>query len=80
MKVTVSIVRRPEIADPQGSTVRKALHNLGFTEAERVRIDRVIRLEVEGGDPEQVRARVEDMCRSLLTNPVLEDFEIEVHP
>ena len=78
MKVTVTIDRRPEIADPEGTTVRRALHDLGFTEARTVRMDRVIHIEVEGDDPEHVRMRVTEMCRQLLANPVLEDFEIEV--
>lgn len=78
MKVTVTIDRRPEIADPEGTTVKRALHDLGFTEANAVRMDRVIHLDVEGDDPDQVRDRVEEMCRQLLANPVLEDFAIEV--
>jgi phosphoribosylformylglycinamidine synthase PurS subunit len=78
MKVTVTIDRRPEIADPEGTTVKRALHDLGFTEASAVRMDRVIHLDVEGDDPDEVRDRVEEMCRQLLANPVLEDFAIEV--
>jgi phosphoribosylformylglycinamidine synthase len=78
MKVTVTIDRRPEIADPEGTTVKRALHELGFTEATSVRMDRVIHMDVDGDDPDEVKARVEDMCRQLLTNPVLEDFAVEV--
>lgn len=78
MKVTVRIDRRPEIADPEGTTVKRALHDLGFTETASVRMDRVIHLDVDGDDPAVVRARVEEMCRQLLANPVLEDFEVEV--
>ena len=78
MRVTVTIDRRPEIADPEGTTVERALHDLGFTEASSVRMDRVIHMDVEGEDPDRVRARVEDMCRQLLANPVLEDFAVEV--
>jgi phosphoribosylformylglycinamidine synthase PurS subunit len=80
MKVTVTIDRRPEIADPEGATVRRALHDLGFTEVTAVRMDRVIHMEVDGDDPEEVRSRVTEMCRQLLANPVLEDFDIEVAP
>lgn len=80
MRVTVTIDRRPEIADPEGTTVKRALHDLGFTETEDVRMDRVIHLEVNGDDPETVRRRVEEMCRQLLANPVLEDFSVEVQP
>lgn len=78
MKVTVTIDRRPEIADPEGTTVQRALHDLGFTEAGAVRMDRVIHMEVDDEDPARVRERVEEMCRQLLANPVLEDFAVEV--
>lgn len=78
MKVTVTINRRPEIADPEGTTVRRALHDLGYSEAREVRMDRVIRMEVDGTDPGRVKERVEAMCRQLLANPVLEDYEVEV--
>ena len=78
MRVTVTIDRRPEIADPEGTTVERALHDLGFTAVTSVRMDRVIHLEVEGEDPAVVRSQVEDMCRQLLANPVLEDFDVRV--
>ena len=78
MRVTVTVVRRPEIADPEGTTVKRALHDLGFTDATEVRMNRVIHLEIGGDDEGEVRSRVEQMCRQLLANPVLEDFEIEV--
>lgn len=78
MRVTVTIDRRPEIADPEGTTVARALHELGFTEARSVRMDRVIHMDVEGDDPEVVQDRVTEMCRQLLANPVLEDFSVEV--
>ena len=78
MKVTVTINRRPEIADPEGTTVMRALHDLGYSETEAVRMDRVIHMEVSGDDPQEIRVRVEEMCKRLLANPVLEDFEVEV--
>ncbi|HET9201996.1 MAG TPA: phosphoribosylformylglycinamidine synthase subunit PurS [Acidimicrobiia bacterium] len=78
MKVTVEITRRPEIADPQGTTIQRALHDLGHNEVMSVRVDRVIHLEVEGDDPNGVQARVEEMCRQVLANPVLEDFTVAV--
>jgi phosphoribosylformylglycinamidine synthase len=80
VKVTVTIDRRSEIADPEGTTVKRALHDLGFTEATEVRMDRVIHLDVDGDDPETIKSRVEEMCRQLLANPVLEDFQVEVGP
>lgn len=78
MKVKVEITRRPEIADPQGVTVLRALHDLGFPEVSNARFDRTITLEIDGSDPDSARARVEEMCRRLLANPVIEDFAVEV--
>jgi phosphoribosylformylglycinamidine synthase len=78
MRVVVTINRRPEIADPEGTTVMRALHDLGYQEAVSVRMDRVIHMEVDGTDPETVKRRVEAMCSEILANPVLEDFEVEV--
>jgi phosphoribosylformylglycinamidine synthase subunit PurS len=76
MRVTVEVTRRPEIADPQGATINRALHDLGHQDVEEVRVDRLIHLEVSGDDPDSVRDQVETMCRQVLVNPVLEDFEI----
>lgn len=78
MRVKVTIDRRPDIADPEGTTVRRALHDLGFPDVTSVRMDRVIHMELEGDDRAEVQAQVEDMCRQLLANPVLEDFTVEV--
>jgi phosphoribosylformylglycinamidine synthase len=76
MKVTVEITRRPEIADPEGTTIQRALSDLGHTDVVSVRVDRVIHLDVTGDDPEAVRQRVEEMCRQVLANPVIEDFTV----
>jgi phosphoribosylformylglycinamidine synthase PurS subunit len=78
MNVTVNITRRPEIADPQGSTVARALRDLGHDGIQSVRIDRTIHLVVEDGDPDSVREKVTTMCQQLIANPVLEDFEVIV--
>jgi phosphoribosylformylglycinamidine synthase len=78
MRVTVEITRRPEIADPQGTSIERALHDLGHDEVRSVRVDRVFHLEVAGDDPETVKSSVEEMCRQVLANPVLEDFTVEV--
>lgn len=78
MRVKVEIVRRPEIADPQGVTVVRALRDLGFAEVTEARFNRTIVLELDGNDPHSARARVEEMCRRLLANPVIEDFDVQV--
>jgi phosphoribosylformylglycinamidine synthase len=76
--VRIEITRRPEIADPEGVTVVRALQDLGFGEVARARFDRVITLEVTGSSIAVVGARVDQMCRQLLANPVLEDFRVVI--
>ena len=78
MKVKVEIVRRPEIADPQGVTVVRALRELGFGEVAEARFNRTIVLELDAADVQSARSRVEEMCRRLLANPVIEDFEVHL--
>ena len=78
MRVIVEITRRPEIADPQGATILRALTELGHSGVTALRVDRVIHLEVDDDDPDRVKKSVEEMCRQLLANPVLEDFSVEV--
>lgn len=80
MKVTVEVTRRPEIADPEGATTRRALEDLGYEGVESVRFDRLIHLEVQGDDRDEIHDEVERMCREVLVNPVLEDYRIEVGP
>lgn len=80
VKVRVEVTRRPEIADPQGTTIQRALHDLDYPSVTSVRVDKVFHLEVDGDSVDQVRSQVVAMCREVLANPVLEDFEIEVTP
>jgi phosphoribosylformylglycinamidine synthase PurS subunit len=77
VKVRVTIRRRSQIADPQGTAVGKGLRDLGY-DVSGVRIDRNLLLEVEGADEQEVRDSVAEMCERLLANPVMEDYEIEI--
>jgi phosphoribosylformylglycinamidine synthase len=79
MRVTVHVTRRPEIADPQGNAVSRALADLEYHNVREVRIDRTIHLDIENDDPEEVQYQVDSMCSELLVNPVLEDYHVEIH-
>ena len=68
---------KPGILDPQGDAVRGGLGHLGFS-VDEARVGRVIDLEFDASSPEDARAQVERMCESLLANPLIESYEIEV--
>lgn len=76
--VLVEVSLRPGIADPQGSTIERSLPALGFEDVAGVRVGKAIRLTVEAPDEAGARARVEDLCRRFLTNPVIEEARVEV--
>lgn len=74
MRVQVFVTLKKGVLDPQGQAVAKTLKRTGYDEAEDVRIGKYIELSVADGTP---RARIEEMCRRLLANTVLEDYRIE---
>lgn len=65
------------ILDPQGEAVGTSLRQLGFA-VEEARVGRIVDVEVPESDPVQARAAVELMCEQLLTNPLIETYEIAV--
>ena len=73
----VTINRKHGLSDPEGTTTRKALLDLGFESVESVSFGRIIDLEVETPDEASATSEVEAMCSKLLANPVMEDFTIE---
>lgn len=77
-KATVHIMPRPEILDPQGKATLHGLHNLGFSQVEQVRIGKQVELMVEANSAEEARGSLEEACRKLLANPVIEQFHFEV--
>ena len=77
MKVTVLVRPKAGILDPQGEAVRGSLRSLGFA-VSGARVGRLVDLEVDAESPVEAHAQVEDMCRQLLANPLIESFEIEI--
>lgn len=77
-KVAVYVTPKQGVVDPQGAVVERALPGLGHTDVGNIRVGRYITLEVQGSDPEKVNAQVDDMCRRLLANPIIEDYRFEI--
>ncbi|WP_435742324.1 phosphoribosylformylglycinamidine synthase subunit PurS [Nocardioides sp. SYSU DS0663] len=77
-RVVVDVMPKPEILDPQGKAVLGALPRLGFSGVTDVRQGKRFELEVEGEVTEAVLADVTRMAGTLLSNPVIENFEVRV--
>lgn len=78
MRAKVTVYPRREILDPQGKAVCNALHRLGFAEVSEVRVGKSFEIEISATDETSARERLEQMCSKLLSNPIVEDFEVEV--
>ena len=74
MKVRVLVRLKPGVLDPQGRAVHHALEGLGFSGVEDVRIGRVIEMDVADDTTD---AAIDEMCRKLLANMVIEDYAVE---
>ena len=74
MKTRVYVTLKNGVLDPQGKAIHHALEGLGFSGVNDVRAGKLIELDL---DPKVSEAEVEDMCRKLLANTVIENFRIE---
>ena len=77
MKVKVIVTPKETVLDPQGAAVREARQHLGFSAARDVRIGRYLEIELEG-DPQAQEPKLRELCRDLLSNPVIEDYRLEM--
>jgi phosphoribosylformylglycinamidine synthase len=78
MRARIVVRLRPGVLDPQGTTIRKALESLGFPEVRELRVGRVLELTLDATDRARAQARLDEMCRKLLVNPVVEDYTLEL--
>ena len=78
MIARVHVTLKQGVLDPQGKAIANSLNSLGFSGVSGVRQGKYIEVELEGSDAEVARAAVEDMCRQLLANLVIEDYTIEL--
>ena len=74
MKARVFVTLKSGVLDPQGKAIHHALEGLGFAGVNDVRAGKLIELDLAEGTP---HAAIEDMCRKLLANTVIENFRIE---
>ena len=77
-KARVIITLKQTIMDAQGQTVEKALQNLGYEGVQNLRIGKYVEMELNGAAGSDLSAQVDEMCRKLLANTIIEDFRVEI--
>lgn len=78
MKARIKITLKNGVLDPQGKAIEHALSALGFAGVNEVRQGKYIEVNLDGTDPSTARETVEKMCKDLLANTVIENYEIEI--
>ncbi len=80
MKATVTVRLKPEVLDPQGDAVRRALGKLGFEGVVAVRVGKIIEVEIDDAHARDAMLadRLRQMADQMLANPVIEDYDVEV--
>jgi phosphoribosylformylglycinamidine synthase PurS subunit len=78
MRARIVVRLRPGILDPQGTTIQRALEGLGFPEVRDLRVGKVLEMTLDETDAMRARERLDEMCRKLLANPVIEDYTCEI--
>ena len=78
MLARIIVMPKPVVNDPQGLTVKQGLAALGFRDISEVRVGKYIELNLDTTSEHEARRQVEEMCRQLLANHVIEDFRFEI--
>ena len=76
MKISVVITLKKDVLDPQGKVIHQTLDGMGFNDLNEVRQGKYFEIDVNEGDPAKAKNLVEDMCKKLLANLVIEDYKI----
>ena len=76
MKIKVIVTLKNGVLDPQGKAIQQTLNGMGFSSVNEVRQGKFFEVEVDEKDEKKAKDKVEEMCKKLLANLVIENFEI----
>ena len=79
IEARIHVTLKKSVLDPQGDTVRSGLASLGFTTVQDCRVGKFMVLRLNETDADAAEVRVDEMCRRLLANPVIEDYVFQVN-
>ena len=76
MKISVIITLKKDVLDPQGKVIHQTLDGMGFNNINEVRQGKYFEIDTKENDPKQAKDKVEEMCKKLLANLVIENYKI----
>ena len=78
MKAKIIITPKKAVLDPQGKTVQNALEHMGYSGIGAVHVGKYMEVELAGSDKDAARKQIDEACHKILSNPVIEDYRIEI--
>ncbi len=76
MKISVIVTLKKDVLDPQGSTIKKALEGMSFQNINEIRQGKYFEIDIDEKNQKKAEEKVNDMCKNLLANLVIEDYKI----
>ena len=76
MKISVIVTLKRDVLDPQGKTIKKALESMSFKNVNDVRQGKYFEIDIDEKNQKKAEEKVEEMCKKLLTNLVIENYKI----
>jgi len=78
LEAQVHITLKKTVADPQGLTIKHALESLGYTQADEVRIGKLVTIKLNIDDKAEAEKKLNEMCEKLLANPIIEEYSFKI--
>ncbi len=78
MKAKIIITPKKAVLDPQGKTVQDALQHMGYQGVGAVHVGKYLEIELSGSDKDAARKQIDEACHKFLSNPVIEDYKLEI--
>tara|TARA_E500000331_G_scaffold333395_1_gene357568 strand:+ start:897 stop:1136 length:240 start_codon:yes stop_codon:yes gene_type:complete len=76
LKISVTVTLKKDVLDPQGKVVKQTLKNMGYSEIQSIRQGKYFEIEIDESKEKNIKEIVEEICKKLLTNTVIEDYKI----
>ncbi len=77
-KAEIDVMPLKALLDPQGKAVTASMHNIGYKSVQNVRIGKHITMEIEADSDAEAQNKVEEACKKILSNPVMESYEFDI--
>jgi phosphoribosylformylglycinamidine synthase subunit PurS len=78
MKAKIIITPKKAVVDPQGKTVQSALAHMGYAGIGAVHVGKYLEIELTGADRELARQQLDEACHKFLSNPIIEDYKLQI--